>query len=304
MEPPIRAPDVNDVAIRGAVDPALAEQRPAARCGIDRRRPVTDVTRGREHGDAASDQEATHAAHDSRAAAMVNWPVRPHDCQTAVVITGIMRKRWNDDQLRAAVADSRSIVAVCRALGLHASGSNHRHVRQRAIDLGLDMSHFVAARIGVSWTDEDLREAVAASSTLAQVIRALGLIGAGANYKTVQRRIRELGADTSHFVGQAWNRGKRIGTRPRIVLEKLLVASRPTNSHRLKTRLIREGLKQPACELCGWAQHAADGRIPLELDHINGDTDDNRMENLRILCPNCHALQPTHRGLNRKSRRR
>lgn len=45
-----------------------------------------------------------------------------------------------------------------------------------------------------------------------------------------------------------------------------------------------------------------DGRIPLELDHINGDRHDNRLENLRVLCPNCHSLKPTHRGLNRSKR--
>jgi 5-methylcytosine-specific restriction endonuclease McrA len=48
---------------------------------------------------------------------------------------------------------------------------------------------------------------------------------------------------------------------------------------------------------------ASDGRIPVELDHVNGDKSDNRIENLRILCPSCHSLQPTHRGLNQKQRR-
>lgn len=55
-------------------------------------------------------------------------------------------------------------------------------------------------------------------------------------------------------------------------------------------------------ERCGWAERAEDGRIPVELDHKNGDRFDNRFENLQILCPNCHSLQPTHRGKNVKSR--
>lgn len=58
----------------------------------------------------------------------------------------------------------------------------------------------------------------------------------------------------------------------------------------------------PRCELCDWAEMAEDGRIPVELDHINGDRYDNRIKNLRILCPNCHSLQSTHRGKNQKRR--
>jgi 5-methylcytosine-specific restriction endonuclease McrA len=69
-------------------------------------------------------------------------------------------------------------------------------------------------------------------------------------------------------------------------------------------RLFAAGLKKRECEVCGWAEVSADGRIPLELDHINGDKNDNRLDNLRILCPNCHSLQPTHRGLNQRRRQK
>ncbi len=87
-------------------------------------------------------------------------------------------------------------------------------------------------------------------------------------------------------------------------LEEVLVANRWTGSYALKKRLFKAGLKEPRCELCGWDERTAGGRIPVELDHINGDNRDNRLENLRILCPNCHSLQPTHRGLNQKRARR
>jgi 5-methylcytosine-specific restriction endonuclease McrA len=80
----------------------------------------------------------------------------------------------------------------------------------------------------------------------------------------------------------------------------LLVENGTTQSYKLKAKLFAAELKQPKCELCGWAAIASDGRIPLELDRINGVHNDNRLENLRILCPNCHSLQPTHRGKNKK----
>jgi 5-methylcytosine-specific restriction endonuclease McrA len=72
-----------------------------------------------------------------------------------------------------------------------------------------------------------------------------------------------------------------------------------TNVHRLKLKLWRDGLKPTYCEECGWDKQAANGRLPLELHHINGNKRDNRLENLRILCPNCHALKDNHRGLSK-----
>jgi hypothetical protein len=145
---------------------------------------------------------------------------------------------------------------------------------------------------------------VKSSKSYAETIRKLGLIPAGGNYVHVQRRIRELGIDTSHFKGKGWNTGSDFrAPLPAKPLDQVLVAGRWTASHHLKLRLFNHGLKQPRCELCGWAAQAPDGRIPVELDHMNGDKSDNRLENLRVLCPNCHSLQPTHRGLNKSSRR-
>jgi HNH endonuclease len=89
---------------------------------------------------------------------------------------------------------------------------------------------------------------------------------------------------------------------PRRALNEILTKNGSTQSFVLKKRLYIEGIKTPKCELCGWAEMSKDGRIPVELDHINGDRYDNRIGNLRILCPNCHSPQSTHRGRNKKTR--
>lgn len=154
-----------------------------------------------------------------------------------------------------------------------------------------------------SWTDEQLRNAVLKSKSYRNVLIVLGLIPAGGNYAAVQQRIKELDLDTAHFTGKGWNVGWKFDPRPpAATLEVLLVRDRPTQSFKLKQRLFKAKLKKPQCELCGWKEKAPDGRVPVELDHINGVHDDNRLENLRILCPNCHSLQPTHRGKNKKHR--
>ena len=91
---------------------------------------------------------------------------------------------------------------------------------------------------------------------------------------------------------------KGIG-KPRIPLEKILVKGSDFQSFKLKKRLFDAGLKQKYCEQCKWAKQTESGYLPLELDHINGDRHDNRIENLKVLCPNCHSLTPTHRSRKR-----
>ena len=150
------------------------------------------------------------------------------------------------------------------------------------------------------WTEADLVSAVKKSYSVRNVIKALGLIPAGGNYSQINKFIKLYKIDISHFKGKGWNKGlSGIGI-PRRTLEEILNIDTYFQSYKLKRRLIKEGLKKQQCEECNWAKMSEDGRIPLELDHINGNSRDNRLENLRILCPNCHSLKPTHRGRNRK----
>lgn len=155
-----------------------------------------------------------------------------------------------------------------------------------------------------SWTDEQLKSAVKTSRSYRMVLIKLCLVPAGGNYEQIKRRIEKLGLSTDHFTGMGWNINLQFNPKPATPLEDLLIVNGSSQSFVLKKRLFVAGLKTPKCELCGWCETSVDGRIPVELDHINGNRYDNRIENLRILCPNCHSLQPTHRGRNKKVRLR
>ena len=153
-----------------------------------------------------------------------------------------------------------------------------------------------------SWDESMLKVAVDQSTSIRQVLFKLRLIPAGGNYEQIKSTIKLLSIDTSHFTGKLWNKGKSIPRKPIFSLKEILTRNSHFQSYKLKKRLFDEEIKKRKCEKCNWAEKSKDGRIPLELDHINGDRYDNRLSNLQVLCPNCHSLQPTHRGRNMRRR--
>lgn len=149
------------------------------------------------------------------------------------------------------------------------------------------------------FTDEQVIQAVPKSRAISHVLDYLGLRPAGGNYLTIQKKIKQLGLDTSHFHGSAWRRGKPSFYNHTQSLESILVQhSTYVNTMKLKKKLLQAGIFQHrcmACQLDAWLSQP----IPLELHHVNGDRMDHRLENLQLLCPNCHALTPTYRARNK-----
>jgi hypothetical protein len=134
----------------------------------------------------------------------------------------------------------------------------------------------------------------------AQALRLVGRIPAGGNYKVLYSRIQRLGLDTSHWTGQGHLRGETHDWAKSIPLEEILVIeSRYRGSNaRLKSRLLRKGLLLAKCSSCGITEWQGQP-LSLHLDHVNGVNDDHRLENLRLICPNCHSQTQTYCGRNK-----
>jgi hypothetical protein len=103
------------------------------------------------------------------------------------------------------------------------------------------------------------------------------------------------------FARETWNQARRRGdvkSRPQAMpVETLLVVGRPTNRSHLKSRLFTTGLKENRCERCGIAEWRGKA-LAMALHHINGNRRDNRLQNLSLLCPNCHSQTPNFSGRN------
>jgi Zn ribbon nucleic-acid-binding protein len=150
------------------------------------------------------------------------------------------------------------------------------------------------------YTEDEARGAVATSLCYSEALRKLGLRPAGGNHRVLRHWVDEIWRiPTDHFDPvQARFAGLRRN-RP-IPLEAVLVEGSGYSRATLKRRLFATGLKPRHCELCGQDEDWHGVPMSLILDHINGVPDDNRLENLRIVCPNCAATFDTHCG--RKNR--
>lgn len=144
-----------------------------------------------------------------------------------------------------------------------------------------------------SWSDDSLRIAIQTNNTMAGVLRSLNLSTSPGNYKSVGLVVSRLGLDTTHFKGQAHGTSPRV---TKIQLDDLLVKGSQYGSSPLRKRLIKEGLLPNLCDDCGIKPEWNEKPLVLQLDHKNGDSTDNRLENLHLLCPNCHSQTKTFTG--------
>lgn len=148
-----------------------------------------------------------------------------------------------------------------------------------------------------SYKKEELSAMCAESESFRELAIKVGYNpNGGSCIKAVKQMCEEYGFDTSHFKGRSHT--KNVG-KYRTPIEKYLNNEQSVSSWKLRNRLLAEGYFEKKCCCCGnteWLGHP----IPLELHHIDGNKDNNSLENLELRCPNCHYFTDTYKSKNRK----
>lgn len=150
----------------------------------------------------------------------------------------------------------------------------------------------ILKKYGIS--EERFIEVCNNSSSAAIASKSLGLA-----FSTFKRIATKLGCYNTNQGGKNLKKERN----PKVKLEDIFSNKIPYQTYKLKKRLINEGILEDKCSICGWCKKREDEEYtPCELHHINGNHYDNSLENLQILCPNCHSLTESYRSRNMKNK--
>jgi len=198
------------------------------------------------------------------------------------------RNKWINEEVKILKENyDKGVEVVMNLIPNHTKNSIKKKAYILNLNVDKDKLHF---------NFDEISKTVKESYSFAEVFRRLNKAKSGDSYKTLKNYIERNDIVYSHFDPYKNNKFKNTGKPISYWLQK----GTNINSSKLKDKLYKERLKERICEKCNQTEDWHGEHMSLILDHINGVSDDNRLKNLRILCPNCNATLDTHCGKNLK----
>lgn len=193
------------------------------------------------------------------------------------------RNKWNRDEIDFLLLNykNKGLTYIIKNLSNHTRNSIVKKAKELGVKVDQSIYHY---------NENDIKDAVKLSHSYMDVFRKLNKSISGDSYKCLKRYIKNKDINTSHF--NSW-KNNRIKKKNKSIDEWLRIGTTITSS-KLKEKLYNNGIKPRVCELCGQDEWWCGKKMSLILDHINGINNDNRLENLRIVCPNCEGTLETH----------
>lgn len=194
-----------------------------------------------------------------------------------------------ENKFRQLIQESTSFADFLRKTNIGRGPNAMNNIKKRCMELNLSLEHFTKGKISEidKLTDEEFIKLINQSSSYKSFLDSLGLRAGRDPYQKVKERCKKLNIDLER-------KYIKISS-SKTELKDILVENSPCkDSYKLKNRLLKEGLLEYKCSICGNPGVWLDKPLSLHLDHINGNHLDNRLENLRILCPNCHTQTETY----------
>lgn len=198
------------------------------------------------------------------------------------------------------VKKNNNIHQALLEMGLNARGAAYKTFKLRCEKLSLSLEHFVNEKeVRDKITNTEIKNLVSNHLSCQSILKELHLNPhTGTNVRWINAKLKILKLNTSHWTKQGHLKNKTHSWNEIISLDEILVKnSKYTSTSSLKKRLLKAKLLEYKCNRCSIFEWQGE-KLSLQLEHKNGINTDNRLENLCLLCPNCHSQTNTFAGKN------
>lgn len=214
------------------------------------------------------------------------------------------KPKFNDEEFRKIALESKTLIEIARKMG--SKGNNTEYIRSRIERLNIpfysEETHCTSNtgyKYAKPYSDSQIIEAVKQGVNFTTALKFLGL--QSGNEKFLKLKIVELNLDVSHWAG---GRSYSSPYNKAISIEETFIKNSSVKRDKIRNIILKNNLLEYKCKECDLGPVWQNKSLTLQVDHINGDPTDHRLDNLRFLCPSCHSQTDTYCGKNKKVARK